>query len=108
MLILTRSDKLLQHEIGEHSIDPVCLAQVKLLSCIGLTYCTDERMELHGWRQHVDVVSYCKTLWITESDEDFSAAIQPGDSHDKQWRRWRDVEARRRTGYGIWVSVLFR
>lgn len=91
-------------EMGEHAIDEVSLAQVKLLNCTAMTYCADERMEKLGWRQHTDVVQYCRTLWITESTEDFSAPLQAGDTVELQWRRWRDVEARRRTGYGIWVS----
>jgi len=91
-------------EMGEHAINEVSLAQVKLLSCTAMTYCADERMEKLGWRQHTDVVQYCRTLWITESTEDFSAPLQSGDTVELQWRRWRDVEARRRTGYGIWVS----
>ncbi|KAF2156950.1 hypothetical protein K461DRAFT_7805 [Myriangium duriaei CBS 260.36] len=90
-------------EISENSIDPVLLAQVKLLNCIGMIYCGDERMENFGWRQHADVVRFCRTHWVNEDSVQL-----PTDAHlysevEVEWRHWRDIEARRRTGYGIWL-----
>ena len=85
----------------EGVIDPTLFAQVKLLNCIGMTYCGDDRMEKFGWRQHSDLIKFCKTHWVNEEDTQAQADAHP--HVDIEWRQWRDIEARRRTGYAIWL-----
>ncbi|GAM89002.1 hypothetical protein ANO11243_070360 [Dothideomycetidae sp. 11243] len=92
-----------QLETTENRIDPVLLAQVKLLNSIGMIYCGDERMERFGWRQHSDVVKFCKTHWINEDEVRSSADANHYSEVEVDWLHWRDVEARRRTGYAIWL-----
>lgn len=89
--------------MGEESIDPLVLAQVKLLNCIGMIYCGDERMERYAWSHHAEVVKFCKTHWIDESEVIAPADANSASDVDVRWRYWRDIEARRRTGYCIWM-----
>ena len=96
-----------QNETIEKDLDPMQMAQVKLLSAIGMIYCGDERMERHGWRQHSDVVKFCRTHWLQEDDPYMQFIDGVEQTVEQQWRRWKDVEGRRRTGYAIWVSRLF-
>ncbi|KAF2225846.1 hypothetical protein BDZ85DRAFT_72323 [Elsinoe ampelina] len=90
-------------EVSEREIDPVLLAQVKLLNCIGMIYSGDERMERFGWRHHHDLVRFCHTHWVNEDEVGLPADAAMMSEVEVQWRHWKDVESRRRTGYGIWM-----
>lgn len=90
-------------ESSEDAIDPVLFAQVKLLNCIGMVYCGDKRMERFGWRHHSDVVKFCRTHWINEDEVGLPVDAHLYSEVEVEWRQWRDIESRRRTGYAIWM-----
>ncbi|KAE9379029.1 hypothetical protein N431DRAFT_396985 [Stipitochalara longipes BDJ] len=90
-------------EAGKHSRpSKLVLTQIKLLNCVGMIYCGDERLSTMAEAYHGDLVSFCSTEWSRTLSEVEQSNINGADDVDYGWKRWHEAESRRRTGYCIW------
>ncbi|KAG4429874.1 hypothetical protein IFR05_014642 [Cadophora sp. M221] len=76
------------------------LAQVKLLSCVGMMYCGDDRLQTMARSYHCDLAAFCTSYWVTNGSETFSVNSE---QERPDWQSWIRTEATRRTGYCIWL-----
>lgn len=83
--------------------DGLILTQVRLLSCIGMMYCGDQRLVERAKNGMSDLIAFCNTEWPNYMPE----ARRPlGDNSSQvacDWELWCQAESHRRTGYSIWV-----
>lgn len=77
------------------------LAQVKLLSCVGMMYCVDDRLQMIARSYHNDLAAFCTSYWAMTCSE---ASSRNSEQDGQDWKAWIQTEATRRTGYCIWVS----
>lgn len=82
-------------------LNPLELVQVQMLNSVGMMYCGDDRLMKIAKRQHQRVVRFCRNEWLTS--ERLDGEFMNLDESCHAWTLWRDTEARRRTGYSIWV-----
>lgn len=55
-------------------------------------------------RSHfVDLVAFCRTDWVGKDKRFTLSESGSQESIESDWRRWTEVETRRRTGYAIWL-----
>lgn len=87
---------------GGSKPDSLVLTQVKLLNCVGMMYCGDERLRAIAKCNHSDLVSYCERDWKRLSEY----PQLPSDNANHDWKTWCQAESSRRTGYCIWVSLV--
>jgi hypothetical protein len=78
--------------------------QIKLLNCVGMIYCGDERLSNLAGSYHNDLASFCSTEWSRTLSETGQSNINGMDDADHGWKKWYEAESHRRTGYCIWVS----
>lgn len=83
--------------------DYLVLTQVKLLSCVGMMYCGDDRLKSIAKSYHSDLVAFCVTDWAM-SDSQILQNTSNSEQAGLDWRTWIQAETIRRTGYCIWVS----
>lgn len=72
-----------------------------MLSSVGMVYCGDDRLMKLAKGQHQKLVRFCRDEWLASEYLDGGSTDINEPSH--AWTSWRDAEARRRTGYSIWV-----
>jgi hypothetical protein len=96
---------LTQAETGKYPrLSKLLLAQIKVLNCVGMSYCGDERLSTIARSYHGDLASFCTTEWLMTYPEAEPSSLNGMDNGDYGWRKWYEAESRRRTGYCIWVS----
>jgi hypothetical protein len=79
------------------------MTQTKLLNCVGMIYCGDERLSTIGRSYHSELVSFCNTEWsrtISKAEQ----SNTNGMDDDYGWKKWYEAESCRRTEYCIWVG----
>ncbi|KAH7360640.1 C2H2 transcription factor-like protein [Rhexocercosporidium sp. MPI-PUGE-AT-0058] len=85
---------------GNSKPSTLVLAQVKLLSCIGMMYCGDDRLQMIAKSYHSDLAAYCTSYWTVYCSEASSTDSQ---EEGLDWQAWIQTETTRRTGYCIWL-----
>lgn len=98
------TDIKFQSERGDQIPSRLFLAQVKLLNCVGMLYCGDERLLQQGKAYHTDLVSFCNAEWTSPVSHGFSNT----NDVNNDWRVWYEAESLRRTGYSIVSGPLNR
>ena len=82
--------------------------QAKILNCVGMMYCGDERLMKIGKTYHSDLASFCEEEWEVSCVE--SSNVEEVADHvertGQNWNEWCEAETSRRTGYCIWVSLI--
>ena len=99
LAFLTDIDKF-QSERGDQIPSRLFLAQVKLLNCVGMLYCGDERLLQQGKAYHTDLVSFCDAEW-TSLASSVSNGFSNTNEVNNDWSVWYEAESLRRTGYSI-------
>lgn len=81
---------------------PLWLLQVMLLNCIGLLYSGGERARASGLSCFADLVNLSnrEKLLRWPSKSKVASSDVPV---EHKWAKWIEDEAKRRTGYCIWV-----
>lgn len=83
--------------------DLVTLSQIRLLSCIGMAYTGEEKFQQAACQQRNHLAAFCTSDWF-KWDEDFQmSGGEDRESACRDWKRWKNIESRRRTGYAIWL-----
>ncbi|KAL4975380.1 fungal-specific transcription factor domain-containing protein [Aspergillus desertorum] len=81
---------------------PLWLIQAMLLSCIGRLHGNSESGKLSALADFGDLINLTnRERLLSRSDNPSTSADQP--SPEQQWNLWIEEEARRRTGYVIWL-----
>ncbi|KAK0124407.1 hypothetical protein ONS95_009368 [Cadophora gregata] len=79
------------------------LAQVKLLNCVGMMYCGDDRLRTLARGYHSDLAAFCTVHWAGPSVAATSKYPERTEQVDQDWQTWIQTETIRRTGYCIWL-----
>ncbi|KAI9737326.1 MAG: hypothetical protein M1834_009479 [Cirrosporium novae-zelandiae] len=83
--------------------DDILVAQVKILNCVGMIYCSDERLVKIAANNHCELVTFCENEWKKPSASFDQLPNNSIESANHDWGVWRDTETRCRTGYCIWL-----
>ncbi|KAH9222808.1 hypothetical protein DL95DRAFT_285815 [Leptodontidium sp. 2 PMI_412] len=78
----------------------VLTAVMKLLSCVGMMYCGDDRLQMIARSYHNDLAAFCTSYWAMTCSE---ASSRNSEQDGQDWKAWIQTEATRRTGYCIWL-----
>ncbi|RDW59993.1 hypothetical protein BP5796_11599 [Coleophoma crateriformis] len=98
---LRRVMNTLEEKEESCGLSPLELVQVQMLNSVGMMYCGDDRLMKLAKSQHQKLVRFCRNEWLaSEAPESELMSI---DESSHAWTLWRDTEARRRTGYSIWL-----
>jgi hypothetical protein len=93
----------IQAESGKYSSDavPLWFLQAMLLNCIGLLHSEGDRAKEHGLSLFGDVVRLTKReMLLADTRETNRIRTLQG---KRVWKTWVEQEARRRTGYFVWL-----
>jgi hypothetical protein len=76
-----------------------------LLNCVGRLHGSSERSRLSSLSDLGDLTNLGACEKLLSRSEDSGPSAEEGSS-EQQWLHWVEEEARRRTGYLIWVSIV--
>jgi hypothetical protein len=81
--------------------------QSKILNCVGMMYCGDERLMKIAKTYHGILASFCEEEWGRSSAENsnMETVADRGGKTGQNWNEWCEAETNRRTGYCIWVGL---
>lgn len=94
-----------QTETGNSSrANGLVMTQIRLLSCVGMLYCGDQRLVERAKASASDLIGFCATEWARCIGQDDQTLMNiPSNQTASDWEAWCHAESHRRTGYSIWV-----
>lgn len=79
------------------------LTQVKMLCCVAMMYCGDDRLQLLARSYHRDLAAFCTADWVDSCFDIISRPSERSEQGGSDWHTWVKTETTRRTGYCIWL-----
>ncbi|KAJ0425509.1 fungal-specific transcription factor domain-containing protein [Aspergillus carlsbadensis] len=99
---LLRRALLVEREKSQPGRPNLWLLQAMLLNCVGRLHGSSERSRLSSLSELGDLTNLGACEKLLSRSEDSSSSAEEGSS-EQQWLQWVEEEARRRTGYLIWL-----
>ncbi|KAH7418323.1 C2H2 transcription factor-like protein [Cadophora sp. MPI-SDFR-AT-0126] len=88
---------------GNSKPGTLILTQVKVLSCVGMMYCGNARLQLLARAYHSDLAAFCTTHWVESCSDIIPRRPDRSGQAVPDWQLWIQAESTRRTGYCIWL-----